>query len=190
MTATLLTGPDQKEGLSLAYVKALLARAVFSTPVPEPDRDSGGVVASQLVNSDKEKLVHRDLMAVVVTVLALSAPLAAQEQAPGTLPPGSIWVVTEAGPDATASRAPASVSGSPQQRHAWSDIASPKLAENMGDVAQHLKTVMDSIGSALGDYDLTQIEVSLVIRADGSVGILGTGGTVGASGGIKLVLRR
>ena len=27
MTATLLTSPDQKEGLSLAYVKALAARA-------------------------------------------------------------------------------------------------------------------------------------------------------------------
>ena len=40
MTATLLTGPDQKEGLSLAYVKALAARAGFSTGVPEPDRDS------------------------------------------------------------------------------------------------------------------------------------------------------
>ena len=40
MTATLLTGPDQKEGLSLAYVKALAARAGFSTAVPEPDRDS------------------------------------------------------------------------------------------------------------------------------------------------------
>ena len=40
MTATLLTGPDQQEGLSLAYVKALAARAGFSTAVPEPDRDS------------------------------------------------------------------------------------------------------------------------------------------------------
>ena len=40
MTGTLLTGPDQKEGLSLAYVRALAARAGLSTSVPEPDRDS------------------------------------------------------------------------------------------------------------------------------------------------------
>lgn len=40
MTATLLAGPEQKEGLSLAYVKALAARAGFSTATPEPDRDS------------------------------------------------------------------------------------------------------------------------------------------------------
>ena len=40
MRATLLTGPDQKEGLSLAYVRALAARAGLSTSVPEPDRDS------------------------------------------------------------------------------------------------------------------------------------------------------
>lgn len=40
MTATLLTAADQKEGLSVAYVKALAARAGFSTAVPEPDRDS------------------------------------------------------------------------------------------------------------------------------------------------------
>ena len=40
MTATLLTVPDQKEQLSLVYVKALAARAGFVTSVPEPDRDS------------------------------------------------------------------------------------------------------------------------------------------------------
>ena len=40
MTGTLLAGSDQKEGLSLAYVKALATRAGFSTAVPEPDRDS------------------------------------------------------------------------------------------------------------------------------------------------------
>ena len=40
MTATLLTGPDKKERLSLVYVKALAARAGLLTSVPEPDRDS------------------------------------------------------------------------------------------------------------------------------------------------------
>ena len=40
MTGTLLTVPDQKEGLSLVYAKALATRAGFLTSVPEPDRDS------------------------------------------------------------------------------------------------------------------------------------------------------
>ena len=40
MTGTLLTVPDQKEQLSLLYVKALAARAGFGTSVPKPDRDS------------------------------------------------------------------------------------------------------------------------------------------------------
>lgn len=40
MTEALLTGPDQKEGLSRVYVKALAARAGFLTSVPVPDRDS------------------------------------------------------------------------------------------------------------------------------------------------------
>ena len=40
MTGTLLTDSDQKERLSLVYVKALAARAGFVTSVPEPDRDS------------------------------------------------------------------------------------------------------------------------------------------------------
>ena len=40
MTGTLLSGPDQKEGLSLAYVEALVARAGYSTSAPVPDRDS------------------------------------------------------------------------------------------------------------------------------------------------------
>lgn len=37
---TLLSAPDRKEALSRVYVKALAARAGYSTSVPEPDRDS------------------------------------------------------------------------------------------------------------------------------------------------------
>ena len=40
MMGKLLTGADQKEALSRVYVKALAARAGYSTSVPEPDRDS------------------------------------------------------------------------------------------------------------------------------------------------------
>lgn len=40
MIDDLLTGPDQKEGLSLVYAKALAVRAGFSISVPRPDRDS------------------------------------------------------------------------------------------------------------------------------------------------------
>ena len=40
MTDALLTGPDQKEGLSLVYAKALAVRAGYSVSVPWPDRDS------------------------------------------------------------------------------------------------------------------------------------------------------
>ena len=40
MTDGLLTSPDQKEGLSLVYAKALAVRAGYSTSVPQPDRDS------------------------------------------------------------------------------------------------------------------------------------------------------
>lgn len=40
MTDGLLTSPDQKEGLSLVYAKALAVRAGYLVSVPEPDRDS------------------------------------------------------------------------------------------------------------------------------------------------------
>ena len=40
MTDALLSVPDQKEGLSLVYVKALAMRAGYSTSTPTPDRDS------------------------------------------------------------------------------------------------------------------------------------------------------
>ena len=40
MTGTLLTDPDQKEGLSLVYARAVATRAGFLTSVPMPDRDS------------------------------------------------------------------------------------------------------------------------------------------------------
>ncbi len=40
MTASLLSGPDQKEALSLVYARALAAGAGYAVSVPEPDRDS------------------------------------------------------------------------------------------------------------------------------------------------------
>ena len=40
MMHKLLTNADQKERLSLVYVKALAARAGFTTSKPDPDRDS------------------------------------------------------------------------------------------------------------------------------------------------------
>ena len=40
MMEPLLSTPDRKEALSRVYVKALAARAGYSTSVPEPDRDS------------------------------------------------------------------------------------------------------------------------------------------------------
>lgn len=40
MSGALTTEPDQKEGLCRAYVRAVAARAGFTTSVPELDRDS------------------------------------------------------------------------------------------------------------------------------------------------------
>ena len=40
MTDALATEPDQKEGLSVLYARALATRVGFLTSVPEPDRDS------------------------------------------------------------------------------------------------------------------------------------------------------
>lgn len=40
MTDGLLANPDQKEGLSFVYAKALAVRAGYMVSVPEPDRDS------------------------------------------------------------------------------------------------------------------------------------------------------
>ena len=40
MTETLLSVPDQKEGMSLVYAKAMAIRAGYSISEPQPDRDS------------------------------------------------------------------------------------------------------------------------------------------------------
>ena len=40
MNDALLSEADQKEGLSLVYVKALAIRAGYSCSIPDPDRDS------------------------------------------------------------------------------------------------------------------------------------------------------
>lgn len=40
MAEALLSEPDQKEALSIVYVRALAAWAGYLTSIPEPDRDS------------------------------------------------------------------------------------------------------------------------------------------------------
>jgi len=80
MKATLLTIPDQQEGLSLVYVKAVATRAGFSTSVPHPDRDS----VDLCIEDGRDFRPKLDLQLKATT--RLEAPLAGKRSFPFSLP--------------------------------------------------------------------------------------------------------
>jgi hypothetical protein len=63
-------------------------------------------------------------------------------------------------------------------------------------IKANLKTVMESVSElvhatqkAVGDLDVAQVEVGVAISPDGSVGLLGTGGSAGAETTLKVRLQ-
>lgn len=64
------------------------------------------------------------------------------------------------------------------------------LAENINIFLTQMNLVLEHTPQNLGKFQFVEFEVSAEITAKGSVALLGTGGEVGASGGIKFVFRR
>ena len=65
-----------------------------------------------------------------------------------------------------------------------------RLAMSFQQLMQQLGTALSSGLAIPGGYEVDQIEVPLEITAEGSVGILGSGGSLGGTAGLSVVLRR
>ena len=157
--------------------------------------------------------MHRVFWIVAVTLLALCTPLIGQAQVEDSTPligqaqvedstPGSIWIVT-VGSEGVQPMRPAP---SGDARDSWEEgttlrfeagpgewwnrLQVSKLTAGITELAAELCDMMAPLEDVFGGYAVDQVEINLTISADGSIGILGTGGRIGTTGGIKLVLQR
>lgn len=64
------------------------------------------------------------------------------------------------------------------------------LRENMGQFFDQLQEMLASGKGKIGEFEISQVEVSAQITAGGEVCILGSGMKAEAQGGIKFVLKR
>jgi hypothetical protein len=53
-----------------------------------------------------------------------------------------------------------------------------------------MDAVVQNLPLKVGEFSIDSVELSLEITAKGSIGLLGTGGEVGGSGGLKFILKR
>ena len=65
-----------------------------------------------------------------------------------------------------------------------------ELTQGFSVFVLQMKTVLEKTPSELGPFGLDEIELHAEVTGKGSLALLGTGGEVGAAGGIKFVFRR
>jgi hypothetical protein len=64
------------------------------------------------------------------------------------------------------------------------------LGKNIYDTLKKFDKVVDGVPGNLGNYKVDNVSVSLVITSEGTVSILGIGGSVGAQAGITVTLKK
>lgn len=65
-----------------------------------------------------------------------------------------------------------------------------KLQERLTTFLHSMNRIVDSMPVTLGDFRIDSLELSVEVGAKGSVSLLGSGGEVSGSGGIRFVLKR
>jgi hypothetical protein len=65
-----------------------------------------------------------------------------------------------------------------------------ELAANVRLFIKQIGHVLEQTPKTLGDFHFEELEISAEITAKGSLAILGTGGEVGGTGGLRFVFRR
>lgn len=89
----------------------------------------------------------------------------------------TIWIVT-AEPSTT------------RGRHRISEISIEELSLNINVFIEQMSTILEKTPEKLGKFKLEELEIHTEISAKGTLSILGTGGEIGANGGLKFVFRR
>jgi hypothetical protein len=64
------------------------------------------------------------------------------------------------------------------------------LKNSIGSFLNKMQTIMDELPKFTKEYQLDTIEIQANLSASGKVSLLGTGGEIGGSGGIKFVLKK
>lgn len=70
------------------------------------------------------------------------------------------------------------------------DFRVEQLSSNLQDFIGQLDQVLNNLNAKVGGFEVSEMEVYAEITAEGKVSLLGTGVQSGATGGIKLILRR
>jgi len=65
-----------------------------------------------------------------------------------------------------------------------------ELSVNVNVFLEQMRSVLEKAPTHVGKFQFAEFEVHADITAKGSLALLGTGGEVGASGGLKFVFRR
>jgi hypothetical protein len=89
----------------------------------------------------------------------------------------TIWIVTAA---------PSTSRGQPRV----TEISLDELSLNINIFIEQMRTILERTPEKIGKFDLAEIEIHTEISAKGTLVILGTGGEIGANGGLKFVFRR
>jgi hypothetical protein len=64
------------------------------------------------------------------------------------------------------------------------------LAENVNLFIGQMGTILENTPEKLGKFNFEELEVHAEINGKGTVSLLGTGGEIGAAGGLRFVFRR
>lgn len=64
------------------------------------------------------------------------------------------------------------------------------LQKNLQQFFRQLREILESGADEVGAFSLSQVEIAAQISAEGKVSLLGSGGSVGAQGALKFVLKR
>lgn len=65
-----------------------------------------------------------------------------------------------------------------------------RLQTELGKLIQGFGTALMSVPNALGEYQLDEVQVTVEVTAEGTVGLLGSGGTVAGQGGVSLLFKK
>jgi len=76
------------------------------------------------------------------------------------------------------------------RRRPTTQLTVDELSVNVNLFLQQLSGVLDKAPESVGKFHLAELEVHAEISAKGQLVVLGTGGEVGATGGLKFVFKR
>jgi hypothetical protein len=102
---------------------------------------------------------------------------------------GEIWVLSladETGEDEDRGAVLDRIAG----RYQRTRLSAEQLRDNLGGFLDSLEPVVQRIPAVLGGFGVDTVALSAEINAKGTVSLVGTGGEVGAKGGITITLKR